>query len=146
MQVDKKDLTAFLFRNLDDYDHEKKRYPTDNLHSVNDLEEVPDGDDDDDDIPFVTRKIFEEAEDWSSEKGARQQYLHFGVENALMGKSPGVVHHRKYAETIRILHEVNGVSMTAEMLDMVYPTQRALLRVCIVYSPPLPLHEKYSIC
>jgi hypothetical protein len=129
--VDKKDIEAFFFRNLDDYLAVEKKYKSDQYTVLDDVQGFGDVSDDDEDTDVVVeplRRLTEKEID-PAKGGVRQQYIHFGIEKGLLGKSPGVVHYDKYVETLKLLYEVHGISATSEMMDMMYPHERAVQKV-----------------
>jgi hypothetical protein len=109
----------------------EKKYKSDEytvLDNVEGFGDVTDDDEDPDVIVEAMRRLPKKHID-PSKGSVRQQYVHFGIETGLLGKSPGVLYYDKYVETLKLLYEVHGISATSEMMDMMYPDERALQKV-----------------
>jgi hypothetical protein len=104
---------------LAEFDQKRNTYPSSDV--VAPQVDINDDDDDDDDcdvtgIPAADAKT-------SREQSSKQQYIHFGLENALLGKSLGVVHHEQYCSIIRTLGNEYPHAIPARFKKAFFPEE-----------------------
>lgn len=54
-------------------------------------------------------------------KALQGEYIHFGLENGLLGNSPGLIHHWEYIATLRRIHAVFPNFLPEEFVKLVRP-------------------------
>lgn len=119
VKVDKKDVAAFIMRDLSEYDEAAGGYQTTVERSV---EEVGDDDDDygndfwNDDLVHVSPA----AAGHVLGPNLKHLYVHYGIENALLGKSAGLVHQRLYVENLRLIDNLDEGLLTDEFQQLLY--------------------------
>jgi hypothetical protein len=95
LQLEKADKKSVILRNLADFDTQSNIYPEESQKLVS--ADLNYQDSDEDEVPARIRDLSPTAKTKAS-----QQYLHFGLKNALLGTSLGLTHRKTYLTIWRL--------------------------------------------
>lgn len=140
-QMRPNELGTYIVRDLADYQIADKLFPE------NSKQVVPIGTEDDQEADAAGYEAddAEEAEDETLLESAgssrmiktcfdhsrgKQLYVHFGVEKAILGKSPGVIFYRKYQQVMRVIGTVHPELLTLELKKIFNSADLAYEEVC----------------
>lgn len=122
-------MSDVIFRKLQDYNHSEHSYPTTII-----TRPAIDSDDEDD-VTHVFRPNLLPTQ-------LPHLYVHFGLEDALLGKSVGMVHRDQYIRILDVLEALDPNLLSQSFLRVVHGKgQRVVEKVCKLHA----LHDIYDI-